>query len=219
MAQISKWVRPGAQRINVTGTTSPFSPLLAFKHAGLGQITIVGINTSGSATTLSGTLASLPAVPHLDLYYTSATRQPGRWRQRGGERQRDVQRDDSGRLRVYASQRGSACGDEYGAGGAGRHGHESDLAGRRRHGELCDSHQSHQRHVGHFEHQHWGRRLYTEYQLCRRRLFPFYGQCGRPAGDGGGEPDHHGGERRAHGLRPERDQRGRHELCHYADGQ
>ena len=73
VAQISKWVRPGAQRIGVSGSTSPFSPLLAFKHAGLGQITIVGINTSSSAATLSGALASLPAVPHLDLYYTSAT--------------------------------------------------------------------------------------------------------------------------------------------------
>ena len=73
MAQITKWVRPGAQRINVTGPASPFSPLLAFKHAGLGQITIVGINTSSSATTLNGTLASLPVVSHLDVYYTSAT--------------------------------------------------------------------------------------------------------------------------------------------------
>jgi len=72
-AQISKWVRPGAQRISVTGSASPFSSLLAFKHAGSGQVTIVGINTSGSAATLSGTLASLPAVSHLDLYYTSAT--------------------------------------------------------------------------------------------------------------------------------------------------
>jgi O-glycosyl hydrolase len=73
VAQISKWVRPGAQRIKVSGTTSPFTPLLAFKHEGLGQVTIVGINTSGSAATLSGTLASLPAVSYLDLYYTSAT--------------------------------------------------------------------------------------------------------------------------------------------------
>jgi O-glycosyl hydrolase len=72
-AQISRWVRPGAQRINVTGSASPFSSLLAFKHAGLGQITIVGINPSGSAATLNGTLAALPAVPHLELYYTSAT--------------------------------------------------------------------------------------------------------------------------------------------------
>jgi len=72
--QIIKWIHPGAQRINVTGTTSPFSPLLAFKHTGLGQITIVGINTSGGAATLRGTNVSLPfVVPHLDLYYTSAT--------------------------------------------------------------------------------------------------------------------------------------------------
>ena len=73
MAQISKFIRPGAQRIGVSGSVSSLSPLLAFKHEGLGQITIVGINTSGSAATLSGALASLPAVPHLDLYYTSAT--------------------------------------------------------------------------------------------------------------------------------------------------
>ena len=73
LAQISKFVRPGAQRIGVSGSVSSLTPLLAFYHSGLGQITIVGINTSGSAATLSGTLASLPVVPLLDLYYTSAT--------------------------------------------------------------------------------------------------------------------------------------------------
>ena len=73
LAQISKFVRPGAQRIGVSGSSSSFSPLLAFNHAGLGQITVVGINTSSSAATLSGVLTSLPAVPYLDLYYTSAT--------------------------------------------------------------------------------------------------------------------------------------------------
>ena len=73
LAQISKWVRPGAQRIGVSGSVASLSPLLAFEHAGLGQITIVGINTSGSAATLSGALASLPTVPYLELYYTSAT--------------------------------------------------------------------------------------------------------------------------------------------------
>jgi len=72
-AQISKWVRPGAQRISVASSASPFSLLLAFKHTDLGQITIVGINPSGSAATLNGSLASLPVVPYLDLYYTSAT--------------------------------------------------------------------------------------------------------------------------------------------------
>ena len=73
LAQISKFVRPGAQRIGVSGSVSSLTPLLAFYHAGLGQITIVGINTSGSAATLSGALASLPTVPNLDLYYTSPT--------------------------------------------------------------------------------------------------------------------------------------------------
>jgi hypothetical protein len=47
--------------------------LLAFKHAKFGQITIVGINTSASATTLNGTLAGLPLVPRLELFYTSPT--------------------------------------------------------------------------------------------------------------------------------------------------
>ena len=73
LSQISKYVRPGAQRIGVSGSVSSLSPLLAFNHPTLGQITIVGINTSGSATTLSGALASLPTVPYLNLYYTSAT--------------------------------------------------------------------------------------------------------------------------------------------------
>ena len=133
VAQISKWVRPGAQRINVSGTTSPFTPLLAFKHPGLGQVTIVGINTSGSAATLSGTLASLPAVPHLDLYYTSATTNLAVWWQRAGQ-QRNIQRDDSGRLRVHFDRvhRGQCRPHESGqrraihrAGGdpAGLHGH------------------------------------------------------------------------------------------------
>ena len=73
LAQISKWVRPGAQRIGMSGSTSPFTPLLAFKHSALSQVTVVGINTSSSAAVLNGTLASLPAVQQLDLYYTSAS--------------------------------------------------------------------------------------------------------------------------------------------------
>ena len=72
VAQISKFVRPGARRIGVGGTTAPFAPLLAFYHAGLGQVTVVGINTSGSAAQLRGTLASLPTVASLDLTYTSS---------------------------------------------------------------------------------------------------------------------------------------------------
>lgn len=73
VSQISKFIRPGAQRVAVSGATGSLSPLLAFKHTGMGQVTIVGINTAGTTTTFTGTLASLPAVSSLDLYYTSAT--------------------------------------------------------------------------------------------------------------------------------------------------
>lgn len=72
VSQISKWVRPGAVRIGITGSTSPFTPLAAFKHDALGLVTLVGINP-GSATALNGTLAGLPSVPRLALHYTSAT--------------------------------------------------------------------------------------------------------------------------------------------------
>jgi len=72
-AQVSKWVSPGSQRVGITGSTSSFSPLLAFKHTGLGQVTIVGVNTSSIVATLRGTNYSLPTVPRFSLYYTSAT--------------------------------------------------------------------------------------------------------------------------------------------------
>jgi O-glycosyl hydrolase len=73
LSQISKWVRPGSRRIGITGSASTFSPLVAFKHDGLGQVTIVGLNTSTSAATLDATLTNLPAVSSMSLYYTSAT--------------------------------------------------------------------------------------------------------------------------------------------------
>ncbi len=72
-AQVFRFVRPGARRIGVTGATAPFAPLLAFHHAGLGQVTLVGSNPSGSAATLHAALASLPALASLDLTYTTAT--------------------------------------------------------------------------------------------------------------------------------------------------
>jgi O-glycosyl hydrolase len=72
LSQITKWVRPGAQRIGVTGSTSSFSPLMAFHHPVSGQVTIVGINTAGNSV-LNGTLSALAPVQSFDLYYTSAT--------------------------------------------------------------------------------------------------------------------------------------------------
>ena len=77
LAQISKFVRPGAQRIGVSGSSSSFSPLLAFNHAGLGQITIVGINTSSSSATLQrrARVTASGAVPGPLLYVSH--HQPG----------------------------------------------------------------------------------------------------------------------------------------------
>jgi O-glycosyl hydrolase len=71
LSQISKYVRPGARRIGLTGSTSPFN-LLAFYHPVSGQLTLTGVNPSG-ASPLSGTLASLPPFASFDLYYTSST--------------------------------------------------------------------------------------------------------------------------------------------------
>ena len=71
VAQISKFVRPGAKRIDVSGTFGPLT-VLAFYHPGLGQLTLVGDNTAATPTVLSGTLSSLPSVSSLDLFYTSA---------------------------------------------------------------------------------------------------------------------------------------------------
>jgi O-glycosyl hydrolase len=72
LAQIAKFVRPGAQRINVGGASTPLT-LLAFYNTNNGQFTLTGVNTTSSASTLSCALTSLPAVPSLDLYYTSST--------------------------------------------------------------------------------------------------------------------------------------------------
>jgi hypothetical protein len=74
VAQVSKWVRPGAQRIFVSQPdTWPLTYLTAFKHDALKQVVISGVNVSFSTHVLQGTLENLPAVTNLMLYYTSAT--------------------------------------------------------------------------------------------------------------------------------------------------
>ena len=72
LAQIAKFVRPGAQRINVGGASTPLT-VLAFYNTSNGQLTLTGANTTSGALTLSCSLSSLPAIPSLDLYYTSST--------------------------------------------------------------------------------------------------------------------------------------------------
>jgi hypothetical protein len=72
LSQITKFVRPGAQRINVGGASTPLT-LLAFYNTNNGQFTLTGVNSTSSASSLSCALTSLPAIPSLALYYTSST--------------------------------------------------------------------------------------------------------------------------------------------------
>jgi hypothetical protein len=72
LSQITKYVRPGAQRISVSGSTTPLT-LLAFYHSAIGRLTLTGVNTAASPATLSGTLSSLPTVSSLEMYYTDST--------------------------------------------------------------------------------------------------------------------------------------------------
>src|ERR1700722_17616365 len=73
LAQIALYVRPGAQRISVSGVPSSFTQLLAFYNTNNAQFTITGVNSNSTASTLSCTLTSLPTIPSLNLIYTSAT--------------------------------------------------------------------------------------------------------------------------------------------------
>jgi hypothetical protein len=72
VAQIAKFVRPSAQRIDVSGSSTPLT-VLAFYNTNNGQFTLTGANTNSSASSLSCALTSLPTIPTLDFYYTSST--------------------------------------------------------------------------------------------------------------------------------------------------
>jgi O-glycosyl hydrolase len=71
LSQVSKYVRPGARRIALSGSTYPFN-LLGFYHPDSGQVVLTGVNPGG-ATDLAGSMVSLPAVSNFDLYYTSSS--------------------------------------------------------------------------------------------------------------------------------------------------
>ena len=72
-AQIAKFVRPGAQRINVSGSTCRGDDAGLLQHE---QRAVYGhrreqCNTT--TTSLSCVLTSLPTIPSLNLYYTTST--------------------------------------------------------------------------------------------------------------------------------------------------
>jgi hypothetical protein len=70
VAQVSKFIRPGARRIDLSGSGAPLA--VATYHAGNGQLAIAGVNSASSAITLSATLTNLPAFTNLELYYTDS---------------------------------------------------------------------------------------------------------------------------------------------------
>ena len=70
-SQISKFVRPGAQRISIGAAPSGVT-MLAFYNTNNAQLTITGVNANTSASSLSFGLSSLPAIPAVDLYYTTS---------------------------------------------------------------------------------------------------------------------------------------------------
>jgi O-glycosyl hydrolase len=71
LAQISRFVRPGARMIGTSDDGGDVS-LRSFYHDGLGQFTLVGINTDTEAKDVEVSLQSLPAIANVDLYYTSS---------------------------------------------------------------------------------------------------------------------------------------------------
>ncbi len=71
VAQIAKFVRPGARRISV-GSAPSGTKLQAFYNTNDAQFTICGVNSNSTATSLSCALTSLPTIPGMNLYYTSS---------------------------------------------------------------------------------------------------------------------------------------------------
>ncbi len=69
VAQLAKYLQPGAQQIGVSGQVNPLI-LQAYYNAGSAQLSIVGVNTNETTANVVCTLASLPDFSSLNLYYT-----------------------------------------------------------------------------------------------------------------------------------------------------
>jgi O-glycosyl hydrolase len=70
--QVSKFVLPGSWRISVSEPGDSLI-VLAFHDEGSKTVSIIGINKSHSPVNLNGTLANLPAINKLEMYYTNNT--------------------------------------------------------------------------------------------------------------------------------------------------
>ncbi len=72
VAQISKYLQPGAQQIGVNGSLGQLV-LEAYYNPRSAQLSLVGVNTNSTTASLSCTLASLPQFTNLNLSYTTST--------------------------------------------------------------------------------------------------------------------------------------------------
>ena len=72
LSQIAKYVRPGAKKLAVNGSTGGLIVQAYFCPTGFERLSVVGVNSNSTSRTLSLTLASLPVYSNLDLYYTSS---------------------------------------------------------------------------------------------------------------------------------------------------
>ena len=73
MSQISAFVPPGAQCINVSNGQNGNFLMLAFYHRASGRVTLTGFNNNTNAVVASLVLTNLPPVASFALYYTDAS--------------------------------------------------------------------------------------------------------------------------------------------------
>mgnify|MGYP000681120796 CR=1 FL=1 len=73
LAQLTKYLRPGARRIEVAGAIEPLSHLLAFHDSKARSFTLLGVNPAPNPVMLGGALESLPGLAQLELHFTSAS--------------------------------------------------------------------------------------------------------------------------------------------------
>ena len=72
LAQITKFVLPGSWQIGVNGQKNKNVTVIAFNDTITGRVTITGINRQDKPFNLNGSLANLPEVKNLELFYTDS---------------------------------------------------------------------------------------------------------------------------------------------------
>ena len=72
IAQISKFVLPGARQVGLSGNENKNVTVIAFNDSITGRISLTGINRGNSPVKISGSLANLPLINSFELFYTDS---------------------------------------------------------------------------------------------------------------------------------------------------